>query len=94
MFKLLFIAGVAVALPVFFLLTWLVSSYHRLAGLREKCLSAQRELERQSKTESYFRAATQAYSEAVSNYNRARETFPASALASVFGFKAWRGKDP
>jgi hypothetical protein len=38
---------IALVIPVFFVLLWAMSGYHRLAALRQRCRSAQAELEAQ-----------------------------------------------
>ena len=78
MLKVTIILAVVAVLPVFFTITWLSSSYHRLRILRNRCkeLRAQpnpsRDADKQTATE----------------YNRARNRFPANVVAALFGFKA------
>jgi hypothetical protein len=78
MLKVAIILAVAGVLPVFFVITWLSSNYHRLRILRKHCdeLRAQPNSSRDD------------HNQAAAQYNQARNRFPANLVASLLGFKA------
>ena len=76
--KLLLSLTIVLAVPLFFLLVFVLSEFHKLAALRERCRAA-----------SAPRGANPAapdYSEAAAEYNQARGRFPTRLVAVVFGF--------
>jgi hypothetical protein len=83
MLKLAIILTVAAVLPVFFVITWLSSNYHRLCILRKQC----DELRAQPNS------SRAAHKQAATQYNQARNRFPANLVASLLGFKAMESAD-
>jgi hypothetical protein len=93
--KLLFIAIIALVIPAFFVLVFVMSTVNRLANLRNRCRDARERLN--ADTAQTAPTATsppdpdlqgrQDYNLTVEQYNRARKRFPASLLARLWGFR-------
>lgn len=81
--KILFLTLIALVIPLFFLLIFLLSTYNRLATLRRRCLTtALNEAESSDATASLAQRK-----QAIEAYNAARTTFPTSVVATLFGFQ-------
>ena len=91
MFKILFILGVAVAVPVFFVLTWLTSSYHRLATLRDHCETIRKRQVNAQGAPNDLPDGERDYGEALAKYNQCRQAFPTSIISAIFGFRPDEG---
>jgi hypothetical protein len=97
MSKLLVLICVASVVPGFFILTWLVSGYHRLVRLRERLKQAALALQETQAGRSSahlgdpssadnLAPTSHAYNEAVNAYNAACKTFPTSIIARTLHF--------
>ena len=76
--KILFLTAITLVIPLFFVLVFVLSEYHKLAVLRRRCRDASAQLDPVR--------APQAYSDAVTQYDTARSRFPTNLIALVFGF--------
>ena len=80
MIKFVFLAIIALVIPVFFALMFTMSAYNRLTQLRARCREAQGRLE------SGEPKVAEAYQQALAEYESARRTFPGNLLARLGGF--------
>ena len=96
--KILFITIIALVIPIFFVLVFVISAFNKLTGLRNRCRDIRQLMEAAGtgipKTPSgpplAGDAALQARRDlevAIRQYNAARTQFPASLLASMWGFR-------
>ncbi len=76
--KLLFSILIALVIPLFFLLVFVLSQYQKLATLRRRCQ------ETAARPDSAL--AQQAYALAVAEYNEARRRFPTNLIGAAFRF--------
>ena len=76
--KILFLTFIALVIPLFFLLIFVLSTYNRLTNLRNRCRPIVSGSDRDDVTERRHQAVEQ--------YNEARRSFPASVIAWLFGF--------
>jgi len=76
--KILFLTLIALVIPLFFLLIFVLGTYNRLVGLRNRCRTASQNPDRDGITESQRQAIEQ--------YDEARRTFPTNMIARLFGF--------
>jgi len=76
--KILFLTLIALVIPLFFLLIFVLSAYNRLAGLRNRC--------RASASASDQSLASEHQRQAIKQYDEARSAFPANVVARIFGF--------
>jgi hypothetical protein len=76
--KILFLTIIALVIPVFFLLIFVLGTYNRLAALRNRC--------RTGATGPDPDGVAERQRQAVEQYNAARRSFPASLVARLFGF--------
>ena len=90
--KILFISIIALVIPLFFMLVFVLSTYNKLAALRNRCREARDRIEAASlaglpPVPSSLVDATRDYLAAAENYEAASTGFPASLVALVFGFR-------
>jgi len=83
----LFLILVALVIPVFFVLLFVTSAYHRLAALRGRCEEILMEARAVTGPAELARVG-QAYDQAVAAYDRIRLRFPERWLATLFRFAA------
>ena len=76
--KILFLTFIALVIPLFFLLIFVLSTYNRLVGLRNRC--------RASASASNRDLIAERQREAIKQYDEVRRTFPANVIARLFGF--------
>ncbi len=76
--KLLFSILIALVIPLFFLLVFVLSQYQKLAALRRRCQEAAAQPGGGPPEPSYPAVAAE--------YNRARRRFPANLIGAAFGF--------
>ena len=76
--KILFSILIALVIPLFFLVVFVLSQYQKLAALRRRCQEAA--------AQSDAPLARQAYNQAAAQYNQARRRFPTRLVAAAFGF--------
>ena len=76
--KIFFLTLIALLIPLFFLLIFMLSTYNRLAGLRNRCRAASQNPDRDGITERQRQA--------IEEYDEARRTFPTNMIARLFGF--------
>jgi hypothetical protein len=79
--KILFLALIALVIPAFFALVFVLSTHARLTTLRQRC----REARARAKAAA-MRDARRDYEAAVGKYESARTSFPASLIARALGF--------
>ena len=77
--KLLFITIIALVIPLFFILVFVMSAVNKLKRLRQQCLDI-RECADEPKARSDFNFAAE-------QYNAARRQFPNNFLATMWGFR-------
>jgi len=81
----LFLILLALVIPAFFVLIFVMSGYNKLAALRRRCQQALAELQEVTEaSEQPFRRRN--YDDALSAYDRARQTFPGCLFAMIFKF--------
>ena len=96
--KILFITIIALVIPSFFVLVFVMSAFNRLTGLRNRCREMRQLMEAFGgellNTPSGAPLARDAALQArrdleavIRQYNAARTQFPASLLASMWGFR-------
>lgn len=91
-----FLVLVALVIPAFFALLFVMSAYHRLAALRSRCERIVSEADAVRDPTELARLR-QAYDEAVAAYEKIRLRFPGSRLAAIFRFAppiAWPPSKP
>jgi hypothetical protein len=81
----LFLILLALVIPAFFVLIFVMSGYHKLAALRRRCQLAWEELQVAPESSDPQRRR-QEYDDAVSAYDRARQTVPGRWFATIFKF--------
>jgi hypothetical protein len=81
----LFLTAIALVIPVFFLLLFVMSSYHRLAALRRRCAQVAAEIDTVADPGKSAVLASE-LTTAIAAYNAARSAFPAKLVADLFGF--------
>jgi len=94
--KILFLSFIALVIPAFFSLVFILSTHSKLTALRNRCREARERAEAgdaklsvsvESSSSSAAIDAQRAYLAAVENYESARTVFPASLIAMAFGFR-------
>lgn len=94
--KLLFVAIIALVIPLFFVLVFVMSTVNKLANLRDRCRDARQRLSTNTNSTPATPGASQPdadlkaredYHLTVEQYNRARRQFPSSLLARLWGFR-------
>jgi hypothetical protein len=80
--KTLFLTAIALVIPLFFLLIFVLGTYNRLAVLRSRCRS-----DAGGVADAGHDDDAERRQRAVEQYNAARSTFPASVVARLFGFE-------
>lgn len=76
--KILFLTLIALVIPLFFVLIFVLGTYNRLAGLRNRC--------RASGSAPDQNLVSERQREAIKQYDEARRAFPAKLIARLFGF--------
>ena len=82
--KLLIITIIALVIPLFFVLVFVMSTINTLTSLRRRCLDIRERGNAQSAPELQTRAE---FNLAAEQYNAARKRFPANLLAMLWGFR-------
>ena len=76
--KILFLTFIALVIPLFFLLVYVLSTYNRLLSLRNRCRATCPDSDRDGLGERQRQAIEQ--------YDQARTGFPTNVVARLFGF--------
>jgi len=90
--KLLIVTIVALVIPLFFVLVFVMSTINKLTSLRRRCLDIRERADAQSDPESQARSE---FCLAAEQYNAARNRFPNNFLARLWGFREmepWAGQ--
>ena len=82
--KLLIITVVALVIPLFFVLVFVMSTVNKLTSLRRRCLDIRERADPQSAPEPQARSE---FNVAAKQYNAARRQFPTNLLATMWGFR-------
>ena len=89
--KLLFITIIALVIPAFFALVFVMSAVNKLTNLRNRCREARQRLNTTpsaaTPSSDLDLKAQQEYLLAMEQYNLARKRFPISLLAFLWGFR-------
>ena len=90
--KLLIITVVALVIPLFFVLVFVMSTVNKLTSLRQRCLDIRNRADARSAPEAQARSEFDVVAE---QYNAARRQFPTNLFATMWGFremKPWDGQ--
>ena len=82
--KLLFLTIIALVIPLFFVLVFVMSTINKLTILRRRCLDIRERGNSQSAPEPQTRDE---FNPAAEQYNAARRSFPANLVAMLWGFR-------
>jgi hypothetical protein len=82
--KLLIVTVVALVIPLFFVLVFVMSTVNKLTNLRRRCLDIRGRAAVQSAPEPQAQGE---FNLAVEQYNAARRQFPTNLLATIWGFR-------
>jgi hypothetical protein len=87
LFSLVFLALIVLVIPLFFVGVFVMSAYHKLVKLRNRCRIAREQIEARATSPEEIAIAREVYNESVGAYNAARQAFPTNISPPYSIFK-------